>query len=84
MDQGAINPLTAQGKAFSGDYNPMSISQMEGYSPTHQQNAAINPFSFHFWTRGFPEVIPFGEGLTRTYLGFERMLLRNRHEYKTG
>jgi len=65
MDQGAINPLTAQGKAFSGDYTPMSISQMEGYSPTLQQNAAINPFSFHFWTRGFPEVIPFGEGLTR-------------------
>lgn len=65
MNQGAINPLTAQGKAFSGDYTPMSISQMEGYSPTLQQNAAINPFSFHFWTRGFPEVIPFGEGLTR-------------------
>ena len=27
--------------------------------------AAINPFSFHFWTRGFPEVIPFGKGMTR-------------------
>ncbi len=65
IDRGELNPLTAQGKAFAGDYTPMSISQMEGYEPTLQEYAAINPFSFHFWTRGFPEVIPFGKGLTR-------------------
>ncbi len=65
IDRGVLNPLTAQGKAFSGDYTPMSIVQMEGYAPTMAEYAAVNPFSFHFWTRGFPEVIPFGEGLTR-------------------
>ncbi|MEM6723341.1 MAG: cupin domain-containing protein, partial [Bacteroidota bacterium] len=38
---------------------------MEGYSPTQVQDDQVNPFSFHFWTRGFPETIPFGAGMTR-------------------
>ncbi len=65
IDRGEMNALTAQGAAFSGDYTPMSIDMMEGFAPTAEAYAAINPFSFHFWTRGFPEVVPFGEGLTR-------------------
>lgn len=65
IDAGKINALTAQGKAFAGDYTPMSVYEMEGYKPTFEQDAKVNPFSFHFWTRGFPEVIPFGEGMTR-------------------
>ena len=62
---GNINALTAQGKAFAGDYTPMSIKFMEGYEVTKEAYDKINPFSFHFWTRGFPEIIPFGEGMTR-------------------
>lgn len=62
---GKLNALTAQGKAFTGDYTPMSISMMEGYEPNMEEYGKINPFSFHFWTRGFPEIIPFGEGMTR-------------------
>lgn len=63
--QGEMNALTAQGKAFVGDYTPMSIKQMDGYSPSMEEYAKINPFSFHFWTRGYPEIIPFSEGMTR-------------------
>jgi mannose-6-phosphate isomerase-like protein (cupin superfamily) len=65
IHEGKINALTAQGKAFSGDYTPMSVKQMEGYEPSVEEYAKINPFSFHFWTRGFPEIISFGEGMTR-------------------
>ena len=65
IDKREINPLTAQGKAFAGDYTPMSIRMMEGYEPSMEEYGKINPFSFHFWTRGFPEIIPFGEGMTR-------------------
>lgn len=65
IDEGKINALTAQGKAFAGDYTPMSIKQMDGYEPSMEAYAKINPFSFHFWTRGFPEIVPFGEGMTR-------------------
>ncbi|MBT8219857.1 MAG: cupin domain-containing protein [Bacteroidia bacterium] len=65
IHEGKINALTAQGKAFVGDYTPMSVDLMEGYKPSPEAYAKINPFSFHFWTRGFPEIIPFGEGMTR-------------------
>lgn len=65
IHEGKINALTAQGKAFTGDYTPMSINHMDGYSPSMKDYGKINPFSFHFWTRGFPEIIPFGDGMTR-------------------
>lgn len=65
IDEGKINALTAQGKAFAGDYTPMSVEMMDGYEPDMIEYASINPFSFHFWTRGYPEIIPFGEGMTR-------------------
>lgn len=65
IHEGKINALTAQGKAFSGDYTPMSVAMMEGFQPTMEEYGKINPFSFHFWTRGYPEIIPFGEGMTR-------------------
>lgn len=65
IHEGKINALTAQGKAFAGDYTPMSVKHMEGYEPSIEEYAKINPFSFHFWTRGFPEIIPFSEGMTR-------------------
>ncbi|MEM7104926.1 MAG: cupin domain-containing protein [Bacteroidota bacterium] len=65
INDGKINALTAQGKAFAGDYTPMSVNHMEGYEPSMEEYGKINPFSFHFWTRGFPEIVPFGEGMTR-------------------
>jgi hypothetical protein len=65
LDRGDLNPITAQGKAFSTDYAPMDVIDMEGWEPSPEESAAVNPFSFHFWTRGFPEVIPFGPGMTR-------------------
>lgn len=63
--EGAINALTAQGKAFSGDYTPMSVKEMEGFVPTEEDEGKMNAFSFHFWTKGFPEIIPFSQGMTR-------------------
>ena len=65
IHEGKINALTAQGKAFAGDYTPMSVAMMEGFKPSMEEYGKINPFSFHFWTRGYPEIIPFGEGMTR-------------------
>ena len=62
---GDLNALTAQGKAFVGDYTPMSVKEMEGFKTSVDIDSEINKFSFHFWTKGFPEIVPFGEGLTR-------------------
>jgi mannose-6-phosphate isomerase-like protein (cupin superfamily) len=63
--EGKINALTAQGKAFSGDYTPMSVREMEGFNPTPDDDSELNAFSFHFWTKGFPEIIPFRANATR-------------------
>lgn len=69
IHSGKINALTAQGKASAGDYTPMSVTQMDGYQPTLAEIGEINPLSFHFWTRGFPETIPFRSNLTRSAHG---------------
>ena len=60
IDKRRINALTAQGKAFSSDITPMAVSWMEGAEKFDER-----PFSFHFWTRGFPEKVPFRSGGTR-------------------
>ncbi len=62
---GEMNALTAQAKAFSSDYAPLDVQEINGYEPTEEEDGALNAFSFHFWTKGFPEVIPFRPDTTR-------------------
>ncbi|WP_422106817.1 cupin domain-containing protein [Winogradskyella sp.] len=62
---GEMNALTAQAKAFSTDYAPLDVYEMEGFKPTEEEDGKLNAFSFHFWTKGFPEVIPFRPDATR-------------------
>ena len=62
---GEINAMTAQMKAFSTDYAPLDDEEINGYEPTEEDNGALNAFSFHFWTKGFPEVVPFRPSATR-------------------
>lgn len=60
LDAGSINGLTVQGKAFSSDIAPMAVEFMKGV-----KKFDVNPFSFHFWTRGFPEKVDFRTQETR-------------------
>jgi len=62
---GEMNALTAQAKAFSTDYAPLDVQEINDYKPTEDDDSALNAFSFHFWTKGFPEVIPFRPDATR-------------------
>ncbi len=62
---GKMNALTAQMKAFSSDYAPLDTEEVNGFRPTEEEDGALNAFSFHFWTKGFPEVIPFRPSATR-------------------
>ncbi|MEM9363342.1 MAG: cupin domain-containing protein [Bacteroidota bacterium] len=67
--EGKVNAMTAQVKAFSSDYAPLDTYETEGFEPTEDDNSEINAFSFHFWTKGFPEVIPFRPSSTRKVHG---------------
>ncbi len=65
IDKGEMNALTASAKAFSTDATPFDVETMRGFQP--DENFVDDLFSvyFHFWTRGFPERIPFGLEYTR-------------------
>ncbi|MGB3464546.1 MAG: cupin domain-containing protein [Cyclobacteriaceae bacterium] len=82
--EGKLNAITAQGKAFSSDYSPMDITYMEGYEPSQEEIDNINPFSFHFWTKGFPETIPFGSGLTREAHGADVVFFYYQKGFRSG
>jgi len=48
----------------------MDLEVMEGYVPSEDFVARVVPLTFHFWTRGTPEIVPFGrKALTRTVHG---------------
>lgn len=84
IEEGVLNAMTAQGKAFSGDYAPMEVEEMEGFNPTEEINGKINSFSFHFWTKGFPEVVPFGVDLTRQAHGVDMVLFYYQKGFRSG
>ncbi|WP_203293775.1 cupin domain-containing protein [Maricaulis parjimensis] len=65
VDRGEMAALTAMGKAFSSDYAPMDIDLMDGagFDP------AILGFTFHFFTRGTPEIIRWRDHATREVHG---------------
>lgn len=58
---GELASLTAMGKAFSTDFAPLDFEGTEGFEPTEEAVDHLIRLSFHFWTRGFPETVQFGD-----------------------
>lgn len=69
VDRGELNALTAMGKARSSDPAPMDITFTPGFQPTEDFVADLLPFTFHFWTRGFPEAVRFSPDAGREVHG---------------
>jgi mannose-6-phosphate isomerase-like protein (cupin superfamily) len=69
IDSGELSVITAMGKASMSDPAPMDFKIMEGYRPPEDFMAFFAPFTFHFWTRGFPETVMFGKEHTRMVHG---------------
>jgi len=67
IDSGKLNALTAMAAAFTTDVTPMDIDATDGFAPPSEDffTKEFVPFTFHFWTRGLPEIVPFGSDLTR-------------------
>ncbi len=81
---GELNALTAQAKAFSTDYAPLEVNEINNYQPTEEDDSALNAFSFHFWTKGFPEVIPFRPSATRKAHGAGATIFYYEKGLRTG
>ena len=75
LDRGEMNALTAMGKAQANDPAPMDVGIMPGFEPEPSFFARFIPFTFHFWTRGFPEKARFGAANSRIVHGANAVVL---------
>ena len=69
IERGELNALTAMARTHGGETAPMDIGVTPGYEPGPDFGARFVPLSFHFWTRGLPERVPFHGGLSRVVHG---------------
>jgi mannose-6-phosphate isomerase-like protein (cupin superfamily) len=84
IDDGTMNFQTASARAFSSDYAPADVDVMEGYEPGPDFPASMFAAMFHFWTRGTPEVIPFGLEHTRFTHGSNATIFYYQEGFRSG
>jgi len=53
--------MTAMGRAKMTDPAPMDFGFANDFQLTPEAMATLLPFTFHFWTKGQPEIVSFGE-----------------------
>lgn len=80
VDSGQMNALTAMVKAFSTDVSPMDMDLMEGA----EFDPAMLAQTFHFWTRGNPEIINFAEQQTRFVHGGNAAVFYYQPGFRSG
>jgi len=80
IDRGEVSAYTAMAKAFSTDVTPMDIDLMDGAD----FNPAILTHVFHFWTRGFPEVVNYAEQDTRFVHGGNAGIIYYQPGFRSG
>ncbi|GAB5534845.1 MAG: hypothetical protein Rubg2KO_10940 [Rubricoccaceae bacterium] len=62
LNSGDLGGITASGASTSADKTPLDSEDMDGFERPDwaEWDPIIRPLIFHFWTRGTPEIIPFG------------------------
>lgn len=80
VERGEIAALTGMAKAFSTDVTPMDIDLMDGagFDPV------ILSFTFHFWSRGNPEVINYLSSETRVTHGTNTGIIYYQPGFRSG
>lgn len=84
LDKGELNPLTAGVKAFSTDYAPLDIEVMDGFEPNQEFVGDVLTLTFHFFTKGMPEIVPFGQHHTRGTHGAQASIFYYDTGLRTG
>lgn len=84
IHRGKISALTAMGRASMNDPAPLDFGFMDGYRPPPDFPGWFAAFTFHFWTRGLPEIVDFGPStLSRLVHGAEAKILYYRKGLRT-
>lgn len=82
---GKMNALTAAGRARMSDKTPMDFGFMEGFTVTPEYiSRVILPLGFHFFNRGKPEIIRFGESYSRKIHGANAVIFYYQEGLRTG
>jgi hypothetical protein len=82
---GELASLTAMGKAFSSDFAPLDLGFMDGFVPAENTVPDLIAAAFHFWTRGFPERVRFGDlAATRRIHGGNATLFYYQEGFRSG
>lgn len=84
LDERTLNSGTAMAKAFSTDETPMDIANTEGFQPGEGFLNEILKVTFHFWNRGFPELIPFNDDVTRFTHGTDAVIFYYQPGFRSG
>lgn len=84
LDRGEISGQTAMVQGLASDRAPMTTGGLPGFQPDAGTARTMLGVSFHFWTRGFPEVIPFGDAFARFVHGTDAVVLYYGQGLRTG
>ena len=84
LDEGTLNAGTAMAKAFSTDVTPLDADVMEGFTPDEAFLDRLFKNIFHFWVRGVPEILPFGEAHTRSTHGADAVIFYYQPGLRSG
>ena len=85
IHRGELASLTAMGKAFSTDFAPLDMEVQPGFEPEEGQMEHLVKLAFHFWTRGFPERVQFGDlAHTRPMHGARGTLFYYQEGFRSG
>lgn len=83
--RGEINALTAAGRARMSDKTPLDFEFIHGFQldPDFMGDVML-PVCFHFFNRGQPEIIPFGEEYSRFIHGGNAVIFYYQKGLRTG
>lgn len=83
--RGEINALTAAGRARMSDKAPLDFEFIHGFQPDPAfLSEVMLPLGFHFFTRGKPEIIFFGEDHSRFVHGGNAVIFYYQQGLRTG
>jgi len=83
LDRGEINALTAMGQARSNDPIPLIPRIGPLLTATPDAGLLFRRLAFHFWTRSWPEIVPFGKQATRLVHGGNAAVLLYDKEFRS-
>lgn len=69
LDRGEMSALTAMGQARSSDPVPLVPRIGRRLAARSDAGMLFRRLAFHFWTRDWPEIVPFGESASRRVHG---------------